>query len=395
MTLKEKRRKYLESLIERIKKGEVFRKENQKILLDFFSLLIGKGLSYNRILRYLFVFKLMEKFSQKPFVEWEREDVIKFLEGMNKKNYSAWTIYTTKAVLKKFFQWLRGYEEGYPEEVSWIKLSKKKNNLPEILTKDEIKKLIDSCDNIRDKALISVLYESGARDGEILNMKVGDVYFDEYGCVIIVSGKTGMRRIRLVSSAPLLGQYLEEHPFKDDPKYPLWISLASNKKYKPLGYQSVRAILRKLAKKSGIKKRLYPHLFRHSRATHLAKVLTESQLKEMFGWTQSSGMASVYVHLSGRDVDNAILEIYGLKKKKEEGEKVIKCPRCGEINEIGAKVCWKCGFVLDPEFAKKMEERKKKEEDFVYKVIRKLIERDPMIRKKIYEIVEELGGDGK
>ena len=42
-----------------------------------------------------------------------------------------------------------------------------------------------------------------------------------------------------------------------------------------------------------------------------------------------------------------------------------------------------------------MEERKKKEEDFVYKVIRKLIERDPMIRKKIYEIVEELGGDEK
>ena len=392
----EYRKRYLKELIKRIERGELFREENRKKILDFVSYLIGMGIGTHRILRYIDVFKLMERFMKKPFVEWGKEDVIKFLEKVEKKNYSKWTIYTTKSVLKKFFQWLRGYEEGYPEEVSWIKLSHSKlNKLPEVLTQEEIKKLINSCDNIRDKALISVLYESGARVGEILNMKVGDVYFDEYGCVIIVSGKTGMRRIRLVSSTPLLGQYLEEHPFKDNPKYPLWISLATNKKYEPLGYGSVRAMLRKLAKRSGIKKRLYPHLFRHSRATHLAKVLTESQLKEMFGWTQSSKMASVYVHLSGRDVDNAILEIYGLKKKKEEGEKVIKCPRCGEINEIGAKVCWKCGFVLDPEFAKKMEEKKKKEEDFVYKVIRKLIERDPMIRKKIYEIVEELGGDEK
>jgi len=384
---------YFQDLIKKIDEGKMFREENRAKIRDFISYSLSSGVGEHRILRYISTFKAMENFLSKPFVDWEREDVIKFVEHLKKNNYSEWSIYTIKSILKKFFKWLRGYEQGYPDEVSWIKLSNSKSNkLPEVLTQEEIKKLIDACDNIRDRALISVLYESGARIGEILNMKVGDIYFDEYGCVVIVSGKTGMRRIRLVSSAPLIGQYLEQHPFKDNPKYPFWLTITTNRKFYPLGYGAIRKILKKIAERAGIKKRLYPHLFRHTRATHLAKMLTESQLKELFGWTQSSKMASTYVHLSGRDVDNAILEIYGLKKKAEEGEKIVKCPRCGEINEIGAKTCWKCGFILDPEFAKRIEEQKKKEEDFVYRVIKKLIEQDPTIRKRIYQIIQELGG---
>jgi site-specific recombinase XerD len=106
-----------------------------------------------------------------------------------------------------------------------------------------------------------------------------------------------------------------------------------------------------LAKKAGVKKRVNPHSFRHARATHLAGMLTESQMKQYLGWTQGSKMAAVYVHLSGRDVDNKILEIHGLKKPEEEekarqmGPKI--CPACEKANEFEARICCRCGRALD------------------------------------------------
>jgi integrase len=72
-------------------------------------------------------------------------------------------------------------------------------------------------------------------------------------------------------------------------------------------YGKVRKLFEKASDILG--RRVYPHLLRHSRATHLAKFLTESQLKAYFGWTQDSKMTRIYIHLSGKDVDEAILRI--------------------------------------------------------------------------------------
>jgi integrase len=69
-------------------------------------------------------------------------------------------------------------------------------------------------------------------------------------------------------------------------------------------------------KQTGLNKRLYTHLLRHTRATELASILTEVQLKELLGQVQGSDMPSVYVHLSGRDVDNALLKAHGLTQNK-------------------------------------------------------------------------------
>jgi len=95
-------------------------------------------------------------------------------------------------------------------------------------------------------------------------------------------------------------------------------------------------MLRRAARRAGLRKAVNPHIFRHSRASNLANKLTEAQLKDMFRWTQSSEMAAVYVHMSGRDVDKALLKIHGLageEEKEEENKlKIIKCLRCGEKN---------------------------------------------------------------
>jgi len=61
-------------------------------------------------------------------------------------------------------------------------------------------------------------------------------------------------------------------------------------------------------------------------------------------------MAAIYVHLSGRDVDGALLKVYGMEDKEEKEETQLNpktCPRCQEINQFSNKFCKKCGMILD------------------------------------------------
>jgi len=141
-------------------------------------------------------------------------------------------------------------------------------------------------------------------------------------------------------------------------------TIATNYKYKgqPVEYNSFSHLIKRIAEKAGIRKRVYPHLFRHSRATALAGKLTEAQMKEYFGWVQSSEMAATYVHLSGRDVDNAMLALQGMVKPEEKTEEVMKvhiCSRCQEKNSPIAKFCLRCGSPMDAQIAMQVEEHRK------------------------------------
>jgi len=174
------------------------------------------------------------------------------------------------------------------------------------------------------------------------------VKFDNYGAQLFVDGKTGFRRVRAVSSSPYLLEWINKHLLKDDSKAFLWLS----NRLKPFGYSGISEMLYRIARRAGIKKKVNPHNFRHSRATYLANFLTEAQMKEYFGWVQGSDMASIYVHLSGRDVDNALLKVYGIDKPEEKQESIMKpkeCLRCHRVNQATNKFCSRCGMPLDEE----------------------------------------------
>ena len=329
----------------RLLKQSNISERNKELIEKFCNECFAQGVKAGRVQKYAYILRKVAEWLEKDFDKATESEIKRVVAIINTSPFTEWTKYDYKRSVKKFFRWL-----GKEKEVSWLKCNGIKNRkLPEeILSEEDIEKLIGSATSIRDKALIAVLYESGCRVGEFLSMRIKNVSFDRYGAVIVVHGKTGCRRIRLVSSSPYLAEWMNMHPFRDNPEAWLWISLHN---FKRLAYNSLRTILRTVAKKAGVKKKVNPHAFRHARATHLANFLTEAQLKEYFGWVQDSDMASVYVHLSGRDVDRAILKLYGIEteESKNGGEllKPRKCLRCGEINPATNKVCRRCFFPLD------------------------------------------------
>jgi integrase len=258
----------------------------------------------------------------------------------------------------------------YPDCVKWITTTIKNNRKkkPEdLLNAEDVKKLANHSNNLRDRALILTLYESAARIGELQGVRVKHVDFDKYGCKMKLHGKTGDRTIRLISSAPAISNWLTDHPnFNGDihaSKYRnsyLFCSLWGKNRGDFVSYPQINLLLKDIAIKSKISKPVRPHHFRHSRATELAKRLTESQLCEYMGWVQGSKEASTYVHLSGRDTDKAILSMYGLAEEDISKDKLQPkiCPRCGICNDPAAKFCSGCSLGLDEKSVMEYDQQK-------------------------------------
>lgn len=226
----------------------------------------------------------------------------------------------------------------------------KNNKLPEdLLTKEDVSKLIDAALNPRDKAIISLLYESGARRGEMLSLRLKHITPHERGFYVhFPKGKTGSRKILVVYSAMYINQWLTVHPDRDNRESYFLSSLKDgSEQMTPV---NLTKLISKAANRAGIQKKVNPHVFRHAQATELAKDFTEQQMKNYLGWSKDSSMASVYVHLSGRDMDTAVLEKNGIEiEDRDTRLKPAECPRCHHMLPNGVKYCGFCGLPLTGE----------------------------------------------
>ena len=304
----------------------------------------------------------------KPFRNATKDDIRSILKWMEQKNYKASTNEKFRQVLKLFYKIVYGNNEYYPEQVKWFssKLGKEKMgketsmDMAEYLEEEEILKLIESTPTLQSKAFLACMYESGARPEEFLRLTNTDTRIDSKGAVFMLRGKTGERRVRIISFAKLLQQWLELHPLKHQDYYPLWISEATNYKNEALGIRGAEKIIGMALRSSGLtNKHARLYILRHSRATHLAKHLTEAQTCTFFGWVLGSQVVRRYIHLSGKDVDNVLLAINqeGQVKKEEYKLKSLKCIRCSESISPGMNFCSRCALPvnLDNEYTREME----------------------------------------
>jgi site-specific recombinase XerD/ribosomal protein L40E len=356
------------------------RRETAKAFIEY---LAASQLSPKTIENYLKALRSLES-RGKPYTEITRQDLMRWSNELGSR-VAPGTANLYRVCIKRFYKWLLIDDEDnevYPEIVKWIKRARSRSNYGGIvLNKEQVLAMIQVADNQRDRALLFTLYESGARASELISLKIKDVTLDQYGAIIRVRGKTGERRIRLIESVPDLRLWLEMHPDARDSETKLWISAKQPRN--GLTYIGLHQLVKKYAKRIGLDGEISAHTFRHSRATHLASVLTEAQMKEIFGWTRGSDMPACYVHLSGRDVDQAILKLHGIEnEERKQDEELLKpktCPRCKTTNSPTAKFCQQCSLALDIKTAIDLERASSQADDITAKVLEYLIKKMPSL----------------
>ncbi len=228
---------------------------------------------------------------------------------------------------------------------------------PELLTEAEVDVLINHARSTMHKALIAVLWDSGARIDEVLSLRIRDVRPHRAYDVLVVTvsrSKTYQRDVALFDATPWLRSWLNELG-QQDPKGPLWLSSRGG----ALSEEGARDMLRTVADRAKADgtfdrmKDVYPHLFRHSRATRLVELgFNETKLKARLGWGLSTKQLARYIHLAQQaDVDEDA-KVHGVpvnKKVEKVGLAKIACPVCEAPNPAAAKFCNMCGQALKPE----------------------------------------------
>lgn len=137
-----------------------------------------------------------------------------------------------------------------------------------------------------EQALWETLYLSGARPNEIAKMKVGDVRILQKGVEIVVrKSKTKTRKIPLSGEPKYLLRWLGNHPFRDDPEYPLWLSFANQSKFKQLHEGRIYNKLKQLVQRAELKNTIMPKSFRKTRATIMFREYDDTMMAQLFGWS--------------------------------------------------------------------------------------------------------------
>lgn len=337
------------------------------------------------------------------------EDVATWYARMSGGGMSPATILTYAFKLRALYAWTlrsqglkkraaRAQAGDLFEEVPLADLKRKvdrENELRDkLVTPEEYETLMAASDHPRIRALLATLYEAAARPGEILGLRIRDLDFREKYAQIRVSGKTGERTIPLVRAIPYLRAWLQVHPTGDDVNAPLFAHIYRSQVV-AVTVDALQTNFRRLRKRVGLKRRIHPYMFRHTRLTELAdNDLGEYKMKVLAGWTPDSLMAARYIHLSGRSSIAPILEMEGIEAPDETQPrpspiKLRTCPRCSAVNEGDALYCMRCGCALSQDVA--LADRERDEEEDVALV--GLLD-DPRVKKVVLEALKEVIAQG-
>jgi integrase len=355
-----------ENLLKKIDDNALILPENKKLIRSFVIYLKARGSKPATVWRHVYSYgKLLDAFNHEVnILKATREDTVEAVAKIEGLRLEPVTKAKVKATLKFMFKHFNGEDLYYPKEIAWIRTTVRKEGklMPsDLLSDEEILKMLGNARNLRDVAIIALLADAPMRTHELLLLKRKNLVIDTDQPYVIIpeDTKTGTRRIPLINSVPYLAQYL--NAFKrlelDDPLFmhELW-----NEDKRPLNSDALRMMLKKVGKRAGIKKRIYPYLFRHTVITRYANKLSNAQLEKVAGWRHGTDMHMTYEHLSDLDVTKAVAKANGLKVSEEEVKpRIVLCPRCKYTNAKDSLYCTRCGSVLSIETA--MQEEKDKQ----------------------------------
>ncbi|MFA7122102.1 MAG: tyrosine-type recombinase/integrase [Bacilli bacterium] len=332
--------------------------EDARVIREFIGTAQGEGLSPARIRALTSKLVSMRRYIP-PYPGITYPQLMQGVGALRTGHYAQSTVQESLKVLKKFVRFLMeyGYTEITEAQLKKIRIENRYEidlTPSDILTKEEVIKLIQACRNPRDRALIALTYESGGRISEVCDLRWKDITIEETGIAITTrknTKKEKRRYIRCVWCRPYVAEWLSNYPVQPVPdSTPVFVT----EQLKSIRYGVYRHQFNRILKRSGIEKKITLHDLRHARVTHLsAEGLSESVIKLMIWGDVGTSMLGRYQHLSNQDIDRQVRELYGLADKNAAPDPMEprQCNRCYLVNKPDAMYCNRCGAPLTEEAA--------------------------------------------
>lgn len=281
------------------------------ILMDYLHYLkVERGLSENTINSYGIDLKLFLEYLREneipSFKQVNKEVIVNYMQSEKNNNKANSSILRSVSSLRKFFQYLAQEKIIEKDPMLLIDTPKKKQHLPQVLTKEEVEKLLRSPNTgqvlgLRDRAMLELMYATGLRISEIINLKLKDLHLTMG--TLQTLGKGHKERIVPVGDEAIkwVNRYLEEaRPklLKQKRSNYLFLNFHGNN----LTRQGVWKNLKAEVRKAGIQKNITPHTLRHSFATHILENGADLRIvQELLGHADIS-TTQIYTHLSNKQL---------------------------------------------------------------------------------------------
>ena len=248
-----------------------------------------RGFSKQTVKTYSLQNQLFLNHVKKDINEVNEQDIKDYFASLMDKNFSAKTISLKRAALKFL------YDEILKKSIVNIKTPKIARKLPEILTRDEVKSLIENAKSEKSKLIIELLYSSGIRVSECVNLKLTDLNLQEK-TGWVRAGKGGKDRLLILSDSFItrLNSFMPR--FNSSNPY----LFQTTKDH--VSVRNVQKIIQRAARKANINKSVSPHTLRHSFATHLLESGTDIRMIQVLLGHSSIATTERYAHVSSTEL---------------------------------------------------------------------------------------------
>lgn len=253
-----------------------------------------EGLSKTTLQNYAYKLKRFMENMQKNIEDISANDIRMYLAAYQRHTRCTnTTLETERAFLNSFFSWLEDEEYIQKSPMRKIKPMKTEKRMREALTPEELEMLRDSCETLRERALVEFFYSTGCRLDEAVKVKKQDINWQDLSLNVVGKGNKE-RRVYISEKAKVhIRKYLLSR--FDDCDY---LFVTERKPIRKLGNRSIQREFEKLGKRAGIGRQVHPHIIRHTTATDMLRNgATLSEVQHYLGHEQPA-TTQIYAKIS-------------------------------------------------------------------------------------------------